>query len=119
MIFRLLLIDNRSDHGDLLCDVLSTSHNIYLEKNALEYVLDYLLKGRSCNTEKRRIWLNLELAKKLPQCLEYILVHELVHMHERHNNDRLRGFMDDFLPSWRSSREALKRDPLGHEDWIY
>ena len=76
-------------------------------------------KWGGCNTEKRRIWLNLELAKKLPQCLEYILVHELVHLHERHHNEHFKRLMDKFLPSWRSSREALKRDPLGHEDWIY
>ncbi len=73
----------------------------------------------SCNISKRRIWLNLELAKKPPGCLEYIVVHELVHLLERHHNDRFRGFLDKFLPTWQLSRDVLRGEPLGHEDWIY
>ena len=46
-------------------------------------------KWGTCNIEARRIWLNLELAKKPPACLEYILVHEMVHLLERHHNDRM------------------------------
>jgi len=76
-------------------------------------------KWGACNIEERRIWLNLELAKKPPACLEYILVHELVHLLERHHNDRFRAYMDDFLPSWRLHREELNRAPLAHEDWEY
>src|SRR5260221_14334960 len=55
-------------------------------------------KWGSCNIEKKRIWLNLELAKKPMQCLEYILLHELVHMLERHHNRRFLAYMDTFLP---------------------
>ena len=44
-------------------------------------------KWGACNIEARRIWLNLELAKKPVQCLEYLIVHELVHLIERHHND--------------------------------
>ncbi|MDP9349487.1 MAG: M48 family metallopeptidase, partial [Gemmatimonadota bacterium] len=54
----------------------------------------------TCNIEAGRIWLNLELAKKPPQCLEYILVHEMVHLLERHHNDRFRECMDRFMPQW-------------------
>lgn len=42
----------------------------------------------TCNQDAGRIWLNLELAKKPPQCIEYIVVHELAHLLERHHNDR-------------------------------
>jgi hypothetical protein len=73
----------------------------------------------TCNIEAKRIWLNLELAKKPPACLEYILVHEMVHLLERHHNDRFRAYMDDFLPQWRTHREELNRAPLAHEDWEY
>jgi len=73
----------------------------------------------TCNIEQRRIWLNLELAKKPPACLEYILVHEMVHLLERHHNDRFRAYMDEFLPQWRLHREELNRAPLAHEDWEY
>ena len=76
-------------------------------------------KWGSCNAGQRRIWLNLELAKKPPECLEYILVHEVVHFLERHHNDRFRDFMDRFLPQWRLSRDVLKREPLGHGVWEY
>jgi predicted metal-dependent hydrolase len=70
-------------------------------------------------TSRPRIWLNLELAKKPPACLEYILVHEMVHLLERHHNDRFRAYMDQFLPQWRLHREELNRAPLAHEDWEY
>lgn len=76
-------------------------------------------KWGSCNIGDRRIWINLELAKKSPQCLEYILVHELVHFYERHHNDNFRRLMDKFLPHWRQSRDLLKSEPLAHEDWMY
>lgn len=73
----------------------------------------------TCNIEAGRIWLNLELAKKPPQCLEYILVHEMVHLLERHHNDRFRECMDRFMPQWRLHRDELNRWPLAHEDWEY
>jgi hypothetical protein len=73
----------------------------------------------SCNAEARRIWLNLELAKKPASCLEYILVHEMVHLTERHHTDRFTKFMDRFMPQWRLRREELNRAPLAHEDWNY
>lgn len=73
----------------------------------------------TCNADARRIWLNLELAKKSSACLEYILVHELVHLHERHHNERFRERVDVLLPSWRLVRDELNRAPLAHEDWDY
>jgi predicted metal-dependent hydrolase len=76
-------------------------------------------KWGACNIEAKRIWLNLELAKKPPLCLEYILVHEMAHMLERCHNDRFRAYMDKFMPQWHLHRETLKQGPLGHEDWRY
>lgn len=76
-------------------------------------------KWGSCNVEQRRIWLNLELAKKPPECLEYILVHELVHLHERHHNLRFKDLLDQFLPSWRVRRNTLNTSPLAHDEWEY
>lgn len=73
----------------------------------------------SCNAEAHRIWLNLELAKKPASCLEFILVHELVHLLERHHNERFRERMDGLMPQWRLRRELLNRAPLAHEDWRY
>jgi len=73
----------------------------------------------SCNITQKRIWVNLELAKKSPECLEYILVHELVHLLERGHNDRFRGYLNRFLPTWQLSRDVLRGEPLGYEDWVY
>ena len=73
----------------------------------------------SCNVEDRRIWINLELAKKPTMCLAYILVHEMVHLIEPSHNDRFRDLMDAFMPQWRLHRDALNRAPLAHEDWRY
>ena len=73
----------------------------------------------SCNDDARRIWLNLELAKKPSPCVEYVLVHELVHLLERWHNDRFRELMDEFMPSWRARRDELNRAPLAHSNWDY
>jgi predicted metal-dependent hydrolase len=73
----------------------------------------------SCSAEAQRIWLNLELAKKPSSCLEYILVHEMVHFLEWHHTDRFRACMDKLLPSWRLHRQELNRAPLAHEEWQY
>lgn len=76
-------------------------------------------KWGSCNVEAKHILLNLELAKKSPECLEYILVHELVHLHERRHNDNFHRLMDQFMPKWRLSRDLLKSEPLAYETWDY
>jgi predicted metal-dependent hydrolase len=76
-------------------------------------------KWGSCKPESRRIWLNLELAKKPVQCLEYIIVHELVHLIERRHNDRFLSIMDEHLPQWRIRRAELNAAPLAHENWSY
>lgn len=76
-------------------------------------------KWGSCNSEKRNIWLNLELSKKPPECLEYILVHEMVHFLERGHNDNFRYYMDKFMPNWRLAKRRLNQLPLKHENWNY
>jgi predicted metal-dependent hydrolase len=73
----------------------------------------------TCNAETKRILLNLELAKKPPACLELIVVHELVHLIERHHNERFRETLDRLLPQWRLYRDELNRAPLSHENWSY
>lgn len=73
----------------------------------------------SCNVEARRLWLNLDLAKKSPTCLEYIFVHEMVHLLERHHTPRFVELMDAFLPNWRTLRAELNSLPLGYNEWKY
>ncbi len=76
-------------------------------------------KWGSCNTKVQRIWLNLELAKKPMKCLEYILVHEMVHLLERCHNSQFTDLMNKAMPLWRSCRDELNRAPLGNDDWKY
>ena len=76
-------------------------------------------KWGSCNISQRRIWLNLELAKKPIECLEYVLVHELVHLLERHHSDRFKTYMDKYLPQWQRYRDILKHEPLRNDNWVY
>lgn len=76
-------------------------------------------KWGTCNIEAKRIWLNLELAKKPLVCLEYIVVHELVHLLERSHNAVFVKYMDEFMPKWRFHRDELNRLPFRHTDWKY
>ncbi len=74
-------------------------------------------KWGSCNITDRRIWLNLELIKKPPQCLEYVIVHELVHFFERYHNAHFAALMDHYMPHWRNHRDELNAAPLRQENW--
>ena len=76
-------------------------------------------KWGTCNREAKRIWLNLELAKKPEHCLEYIIVHEMVHFLERNHTERFVAYMDKFMPQWNSIKDELNRSMLKHEDWTY
>ena len=74
-------------------------------------------KWGSCNIEEKRIWLNLELVKKPLHCIEYIIVHELVHLLERNHSDRFKSILDKVMPQWRLFRDELNSLPLGHNNW--
>ncbi len=91
---------------------------LVVEANALG-IKKMKTKWGSCNSADKRIWLNLELAKKPLECLEFILVHELTHLLERNHNDRFRALMDEHLPDWRERRSLLNSLPLAYEDWSY
>lgn len=66
----------------------------------------------TCNRKAKRIWLNLELAKKPPEFLEYVVVHEMVHFLERKHNAVFKSYMDEYLPKWRFFKEELNRLPI-------
>jgi predicted metal-dependent hydrolase len=76
-------------------------------------------KWGSCSADDGRVWLNLELAKKPVQCLEYLVVHELVHLIERRHNDNFISMMNKHMPQWRMHRELLNSAPLPHDSWNY
>ena len=70
----------------------------------------------SCNTGTKKIWLNLELAKKPIECLEYVLVHELAHLLEPSHNHRFKAYMSHFLPDWQTRKALLNAAPLAHQE---
>lgn len=74
-------------------------------------------KWGTCVTHSQTIWLNPELGKKNPRCLEYIVVHELIHLLERGHGEGFVELMDRFLPDWRARRDELNEAPLADEDW--
>lgn len=73
----------------------------------------------TCNHKKGRITINLELAKKPLACLEYVIVHELLHLIEKKHNDKFIGLMEKYIPKWRNIKEELNRFMLSHEEWNY
>jgi len=76
-------------------------------------------KWGSCNHETGRIWINSELAKKPVACLEYIIVHELLHLIEPKHSDKFVQLMEAHLPDWRARKRELNSALLSHEDWSY
>ena len=76
-------------------------------------------KWGSCNPKARTILLNTELAKKPRECLEYAVVHELVHLLEPTHNARFVALMDEHMPAWPHYRRVLNRLPVRRENWTY
>lgn len=83
------------------------------------YVQHMKTKWGGSSPDRRTIRLNTELAKKPPECLEYLVVHEMVHFLEPTHNDRFVALMDRFMPNWRSRRDLLNSLPVRHEEWRY
>jgi predicted metal-dependent hydrolase len=75
-------------------------------------------KWGSCNRQTGHIWFNVELAKKHPDCLEYLAVHEMTHLLERGHGERFTKLMDKNMADWRARRDLLNQSPLGHEQWV-
>ena len=87
-------------------------------KSSKVFVQRMKTKWGSCNPATGRVWFNLELAKKPVQCLEYIVVHELIHLLMRHHNEQFLGLLNFHLPRWKEHREILNSLPLAQESWL-
>jgi predicted metal-dependent hydrolase len=74
-------------------------------------------KWGTCNPKQQRIWLNLELAKKTPHCLEYVLVHELTHLKEKHHNEQFERLLKSYMPQWDQVKQELNSSILGYSEW--
>lgn len=71
-------------------------------------------KWGTCNIEKRRVWINLQLAKKPMECLEYVVIHELVHLLERNHTHRFNALVGEFCPTWKEAKKMLNTMPLDY-----
>ena len=69
-------------------------------------------KWGTCNPRAKRSWISLDLVKKSPECLDYIMIHELTHLLERGHGPRFKTFMDRFMPGWRLRRTELRAHPV-------
>lgn len=98
---------------------LYVNHTATTEQKALALTEYYREALKKRIADLLRIWLNLELAKKPPECLEYILVHELVHLLERNHNERFKAHMDKLLPNWQERKDLLNRESLAYSHWLY
>lgn len=74
-------------------------------------------KWGSCSRASASVRLNTDLAKKPPECLEYIVVHEMAHLIEPTHNARFLALMDRAMPNWQHYREMLNRLPVRYENW--
>lgn len=74
-------------------------------------------KWGTCNHSRKNIWLNLELAKKPENCIEYVIVHELLHLIEEKHSKKYFELLEKYFPKWKSTREELNRFMLAHEEW--
>jgi predicted metal-dependent hydrolase len=74
-------------------------------------------KWGTCNPNCQRVWLNLELAKKPHRCLEYVLVHEMTHLKEKHHDEQFELLLKSYMPQWEQSKQELNNGALGFSNW--
>lgn len=70
----------------------------------------------TCNTDKKKLWFNLQLAQKPIECLDYVILHELIHLRERTHNSTFIAYMDLYMKDWRAIRKQLNDSKLDYYD---
>lgn len=97
----------RSNLLQVIPEMLEKWENIIGVKSNGFHIRDMKTRWGTCNVRTKNICLNLQLAKKAPICLEYVVVHELVHLLERSHNHVFQAYMDRYLPDWRERKKKL------------
>ena len=64
----------------------------------------------TCNIQKKRIWINLQLSKKSPECLKYVIIHELTHLYVPNHGKEFKNLMDKFYPEWKETKKLLNKE---------
>ena len=70
----------------------------------------------TCNTEKKKLWFNLQLAQKPIECLDFVILHELIHLRTRKHDATFIAYMDLYMPNWREIRNELNSRKLDYYD---
>lgn len=99
----------RKEIKSAIPDVLDKSAAIVGEAPDEWKVKNMKTRWGTCNTREKRIWLNLQLAKKSPQCLDYVMIHELTHLIVPNHGREFKACMDKFYPNWREVRKLLNK----------
>ena len=82
---------------------------------ATDWQIKYMTtRWGTCNPKTGKIWLNLQLAKKTPECLEYVILHELIHLTEKNHSERFVSLMDKYMPMWREIKATLNEQVLDY-----
>lgn len=68
----------------------------------------------TCNIHKKKLWFNLQLAKKTPECLEYVILHELAHLKVKNHNNEFIAILDAYMPNWREIKQKLNSSILDY-----
>lgn len=95
--------------------------SVKCEKRTALKASEYLVKNMktrwgTCNIDKRRIWINLQLVKKPMECLEYVLIHELVHLVEKNHTHKFYALVEQYCPTWKEVRKRLNELPLDYAE---
>lgn len=109
----------RNQLKDAIAPLVSKWEPLIRVKVSHVYVQRMKTRWGSCNPTAHSIRLNTELAKKPRDCLEYIVVHEMLHLLEPTHNARFVALLDRYMPQWQTRRDLLNRLPVRREDWIY
>jgi len=109
----------REQLKDMVVEMIATWENKIGVTATAWRIRSMKTKWGSCNTDNKSILLNLELAKKPLHCIEYIVVHELIHIIERKHNDHFISLLNHHLPNWRHYKEELNNLPVSHPRWEY
>ena len=97
---------------NILEDIFKNYSNITWLQHQEFRIKKMKTKRWTCNIEAKRIWINLELAKKEKIYIEYVVLHELIHLIERHHNKNFKAYMDKYMPNWRYIRKALQESMI-------
>lgn len=71
-------------------------------------IRDMKTRWGTCNVKTRKIWLSLQLTNLGPECLEYVILHELAHLYEPSHNARFKAYLDSQMPEWRQIQESMR-----------